>query len=88
MFKQRQPATSKSGSLAIAVEGGQLGRNRQGSNAISWSKLVMDMYPPGTSVRYGKTCIFFLKDLIVVVLKKDLLMMLFKQLLFACNSRI
>lgn len=47
----KQPATSKSGSLAIAVEGGQLGRNRQGSNAISWSKLVMDMYPPGTSVR-------------------------------------
>ena len=48
MFKQRQPASSKNGSLVITMDGSQLGRN---SNTTSWSKLVMDMYPPGTSAR-------------------------------------
>lgn len=51
MFKQRQPASSKHGSLVITVDGSQLGRNLQGSNTTSWSKLVMDMYQPGTSAR-------------------------------------
>ncbi|GLT30281.1 hypothetical protein SLA2020_050890 [Shorea laevis] len=46
----KQPASSKNGSLLVAVEGGS-GTNSQGSNATSWAKLVMDMYPPGTSVR-------------------------------------
>lgn len=53
MFKQRQPASSKNGSLVITVEGSQLGRNITGSNVSSWMKLVLDMYPPGTSVRYA-----------------------------------
>ncbi len=51
MFKQRQPASSKNGSLVINVDGSQLGRNLLESNTVSWSKLVMDMYSPGTSAR-------------------------------------
>ncbi|XWS33923.1 hypothetical protein CRYUN_Cryun22dG0124700 [Craigia yunnanensis] len=47
----KQPASSKNGSLIVTVEGSQSGRNFQGSNAASWTKLVMDMYPPGTSIR-------------------------------------
>ncbi|XP_012491456.1 protein S-acyltransferase 10 isoform X2 [Gossypium raimondii] len=42
-------ASSKNGSLP--VEGCQSGRNFQGTNSTSWTKLVMDMYPPGTSIR-------------------------------------
>ncbi|CAK7355604.1 unnamed protein product [Dovyalis caffra] len=47
---QRQPASSKSGSLVITVEGSQSERNVPGSNVTSWTKLVLDMYPPGTSI--------------------------------------
>ncbi|XP_041019728.1 protein S-acyltransferase 10-like isoform X1 [Juglans microcarpa x Juglans regia] len=47
----KQPASSKNGSLVITVDGSQLERNLLGNNATSWSKLVMDMYPPGTSAR-------------------------------------
>lgn len=42
MFKQRQFASSKNESLIVTVEG---------SNPASWTKLVMDLYPPGTSIR-------------------------------------
>ncbi|XP_022775464.1 protein S-acyltransferase 10-like isoform X2 [Durio zibethinus] len=47
----KQPASSKNGSLIVTIEGSQTGRNFQGSNPASWTKLVMDMYPPGTSIR-------------------------------------
>ncbi|GMH24000.1 hypothetical protein Nepgr_025843 [Nepenthes gracilis] len=47
----KQPATSKRGSLVITVDGNQLGRSLIGSNARSWTKLVMELYPPGSSVR-------------------------------------
>ncbi|GMY11127.1 protein S-acyltransferase 10 [Fagus crenata] len=47
----KQPASSKNGSLVINVDGSQLGRNLLESNPVSWSKLVMDMYSPGTSPR-------------------------------------
>ncbi|XVF59869.1 hypothetical protein PTKIN_Ptkin07bG0310300 [Pterospermum kingtungense] len=47
----KQPASSKNGSLIVAVEGSQSGRNFPGSNPSSWTKLVLDMYPPGTSIR-------------------------------------
>ncbi|KAF5753089.1 protein S-acyltransferase 10 [Tripterygium wilfordii] len=47
----KQPASSKNGSLVITVDSGQLGRNAPGSNATSWTKRVLDMYPPGTSIR-------------------------------------
>ncbi|KAB5556723.1 hypothetical protein DKX38_007632 [Salix brachista] len=50
MFKQRQPASSKNGSLIITVEGSQSERNIPGSNVTSWTKLVLDMHPPGTSI--------------------------------------
>ncbi|TYG75125.1 hypothetical protein ES288_D03G004600v1 [Gossypium darwinii] len=50
-LKQRQPASSQNGSLNVVIEGSQSGRNFQGSNPSSWTKLVMDMYPPGTSIR-------------------------------------
>ncbi|KAJ6419711.1 hypothetical protein OIU84_029768 [Salix udensis] len=47
----KQPASSKSGSFVITVEGSQSEINTQGSNITSWTKLVLDMYPPGTSIR-------------------------------------
>ncbi|KAH7566203.1 hypothetical protein JRO89_XS08G0114800 [Xanthoceras sorbifolium] len=53
----KQPASSKNGSTVITVEGSQLGRNLLGSNATSWTKLVLDMYPPGTSTR-SLTCTY------------------------------
>ncbi|KAJ6916520.1 hypothetical protein NC652_019043 [Populus alba x Populus x berolinensis] len=49
----KQPASSKSGSFVITVEGSQSERNITGSNVTSWTKLVLDMYPPGTSIRYA-----------------------------------
>lgn len=45
----KQPASSKNGSVVITVERDQLGRSLLGNDA--WTKLVMDMYPPGSSVR-------------------------------------
>ncbi|KAL4364279.1 hypothetical protein GQ457_04G022060 [Hibiscus cannabinus] len=50
----KQSASSKTGSLDAMEEGFQSGRNFQGSTSASWTKLVMDLYPPGTSIR---TCI-------------------------------
>ncbi|XVF15991.1 hypothetical protein REPUB_Repub09cG0203700 [Reevesia pubescens] len=47
----KQPASSNNGSLIVTVEGSQSGRNFHGNNSASWTKLVMDMYPPGTSIR-------------------------------------
>ncbi|KAK5843828.1 hypothetical protein PVK06_006286 [Gossypium arboreum] len=47
----KQPASSQNGSLNVVIEGSQSGRNFQGCNPSSWTKLVMDMYPPGTSIR-------------------------------------
>ncbi|XP_030941239.1 protein S-acyltransferase 10-like [Quercus lobata] len=47
----KQPASSNNGSLVITVDGSQSARNLLASNSMSWSKLVMDMYPPGTSAR-------------------------------------
>ncbi|XP_039069665.1 protein S-acyltransferase 10-like isoform X2 [Hibiscus syriacus] len=47
----KQPASSKNGSLIVSVEGSQSGRSLQGSIPSSWTKLVMEMYPPGTSIR-------------------------------------
>lgn len=51
MFKQRQPASSKNGSVVVTVDSSQSGRNPLVSNATSWGKIVMDLYPPGTSLR-------------------------------------
>ncbi|KAK3224433.1 hypothetical protein Dsin_011458 [Dipteronia sinensis] len=51
----KQPASSKNGNLVITVEGSQSARNLPGSNATSWTKLVLDMYAPGTSPR-SLTC--------------------------------
>lgn len=53
----KQPASSKNGSYVITVDGSQSGKNPLGSNAASWTKLVMDMYPPGSSVR-SWTCTY------------------------------
>uniref|UniRef100_A0A5B7A173 S-acyltransferase n=1 Tax=Davidia involucrata TaxID=16924 RepID=A0A5B7A173_DAVIN len=47
----KQHASSKNGSLTVTVDGNQLGRVLLGSNATSWTTLVMDMYPPGSSIR-------------------------------------
>ncbi|GKV44160.1 hypothetical protein SLEP1_g51368 [Rubroshorea leprosula] len=48
---QRQSASNGNGSLLVTVER-ESGTNAQGSNAISWTKLVMDMYPRGTTVSF------------------------------------
>ncbi|XP_027360768.1 protein S-acyltransferase 10 isoform X2 [Abrus precatorius] len=46
-----QPASSKNGSFVVSMEGNQMGRNSSGSNATSWSKLVAELYPYGTTIR-------------------------------------
>ncbi|GER26239.1 S-acyltransferase [Striga asiatica] len=51
LLASKQPASSKSGSVVITVDG----RNYQRGNATAWTKLVMDLYPPGTSTR-NLTC--------------------------------
>ncbi|KAL9257918.1 S-acyltransferase 10-like protein [Drosera capensis] len=53
----KQPATSKHAGLVITFDGNQLGRSLLGSNPSSWTKLVMEMYPPGSSVRQW-TCTY------------------------------
>ncbi|XP_021675326.2 protein S-acyltransferase 10 [Hevea brasiliensis] len=47
----KQPVSSKNGSVIVTVDGSQSGRNPPRSNVTSWMKLVLDMYPPGTSIR-------------------------------------
>ncbi|XP_021668833.1 protein S-acyltransferase 10 isoform X2 [Hevea brasiliensis] len=47
----KQSVSSKDGSLIVTMDESQLGRNPLGSNVTSWVKLVLGMYPPGTSVR-------------------------------------
>lgn len=54
MFKQRRSVSSKDGNLIITVDGSQSGITPVGGNVTSWMKLVLDMYPSGTSVRYVK----------------------------------
>ncbi|KAF8011392.1 hypothetical protein BT93_J1871 [Corymbia citriodora subsp. variegata] len=50
-FKQRQTASSKNGGFVVSSDSNQSGRNLLGSNPTSWSKVVMDLFPPGTSIR-------------------------------------
>ncbi|KAL7143726.1 hypothetical protein ABFS83_08G211800 [Erythranthe nasuta] len=50
-FASIQPASSKNDSVSITVDG----RNYHRGNATAWTKLVMDLYPPGTSAR-NLTC--------------------------------
>ena len=50
MFKQRQPASSKNVDVVVTIDRNQVGKNVQG-DLTSWTKMVMDMYPPGTSPR-------------------------------------
>ncbi|KAL1824992.1 hypothetical protein ACET3Z_011770 [Daucus carota] len=47
----KQPATSKNGNIVITVDHREAGRNLLGSNELSWTKLVMDLYPPGAPCR-------------------------------------
>ncbi|KAM7261115.1 hypothetical protein ACFE04_026590 [Oxalis oulophora] len=42
---------AKNGNVVITIDSSQTSRNVPGSNATPWTKLVMDLYPPGTSVR-------------------------------------
>ncbi|KAG6773781.1 hypothetical protein POTOM_021098 [Populus tomentosa] len=61
----KQPASSKNGSLVITVEGSQSERNIPGNNVTSWTKLVLDMYPPGTSVRYASALQICVLDVLI-----------------------
>ncbi|XP_024032828.1 protein S-acyltransferase 10 [Morus notabilis] len=45
----KQPAPSKSGNTVVITDSSQSAFS--GNNLTSWTKLVMDMYPPGTSIR-------------------------------------
>ncbi|CAI9111018.1 OLC1v1011151C1 [Oldenlandia corymbosa var. corymbosa] len=47
----KQPASSKNGNVVITVDRDHLERNLLLPHANTWTKLVMDMYPPGSSVR-------------------------------------
>ncbi|XP_055803289.1 protein S-acyltransferase 10-like isoform X2 [Solanum dulcamara] len=51
----RQPASSKNGEVVITIDRNQLGSDLQGRGTMAWTKLVMDMYPTGTSLR-SVTC--------------------------------
>ncbi|KAL5706250.1 protein S-acyltransferase [Ranunculus cassubicifolius] len=46
-----QSTPGRNGSLVISVEGSQSGRSSLGTNNTPWTKFVMDMYPPGSSIR-------------------------------------
>lgn len=50
LFKRRQHASRERGSLVINMEGETATSARR--TPTSWGKLVLDLYPPGTSVRY------------------------------------
>lgn len=50
-FKRRHPSSSKNGNLVITIDSSESGRNLFGNNVSSWSKMVMELYPPGTSTR-------------------------------------
>ncbi|KAJ7953197.1 S-acyltransferase [Quillaja saponaria] len=47
----KQPASSKYGNFVVTVDGSQLGDSLLGSNTTYWSKLVAQLYPPGTTIR-------------------------------------
>lgn len=47
----KQPATSKNGNIVITIDHREPGKSLLGSTELSWTKLVMDMYPPGASCR-------------------------------------
>ncbi|XP_077220061.1 DHHC-type zinc finger family protein isoform X2 [Tasmannia lanceolata] len=53
----KQSASSKNGNMITPLEGQQPGRNIPGTNTTSWVKLVMDMYPHGSSSR-NWTCTY------------------------------
>ncbi|KAI3519127.1 hypothetical protein L1887_08153 [Cichorium endivia] len=47
----KQPASNKHGSVIVTFDGKQRGENILGNNRMNWTKMVMDLYPNGTSVR-------------------------------------
>lgn len=47
----KQPASSKNVSVVITIDRKQLEQSLLDGNATPWTKLVMDLYPPGSSVR-------------------------------------
>lgn len=50
MFKQRQPASSKNVSVVVTIDRNPAEKTVQ-ADVTSWTKMVMDMYPPGTLLR-------------------------------------
>ncbi|KAG8657629.1 protein S-acyltransferase 10 isoform X1 [Manihot esculenta] len=50
-MSSKRSVSSKDGNLIITVDGSQSGITPVGGNVTSWMKLVLDMYPSGTSVR-------------------------------------
>ncbi|CAN1122206.1 Protein S-acyltransferase 10 [Linum perenne] len=47
----KQPASSKNGNFVITIDAAQQGRPLHGSHVMPWTKLVLDLYPTGTSAR-------------------------------------
>ncbi|CAK9142801.1 unnamed protein product [Ilex paraguariensis] len=59
----KHSAPSKSGSVVITVDAHPLRRNLLQSNTTSWTKLVLDMYPPGSSAsRQGQNIVMIVTN--------------------------
>ncbi|URE03302.1 zinc finger protein, partial [Musa troglodytarum] len=56
MFKQRQ-SNARNGNLVSSTRNNQLERQNFGLPSLSWEKLVMDLYPPGSAIR-NWTCTY------------------------------
>ncbi|KAL4556347.1 hypothetical protein LXL04_038996 [Taraxacum kok-saghyz] len=52
----KQHASSKNGSVVVTIDSNQFGEHLLGNNLLNWTKIVMDMYPPGTSPPRAKHC--------------------------------
>ncbi|XP_043810561.1 protein S-acyltransferase 10 isoform X2 [Manihot esculenta] len=76
-MSSKRSVSSKDGNLIITVDGSQSGITPVGGNVTSWMKLVLDMYPSGTSVSLHEqsiamivTNVFF--NLIIIVFGLEL----------------
>lgn len=82
LFKRRQHGSRKNGSFVINVEGESAsgGGSSRKTPTSSWAKMVLDLYPPGTSLRFFKESAF-------IITRKQVLLdsELFHFLFLFCN---
>uniref|UniRef100_A0A162AJR5 Protein S-acyltransferase n=1 Tax=Daucus carota subsp. sativus TaxID=79200 RepID=A0A162AJR5_DAUCS len=82
----KQPATSKNGNIVITVDHREAGRNLLGSNELSWTKLVMDLYPPGAPCRWVDVIMIVLLAILLILLIFLLLLLFFHSYLIMTNQ--